>query len=171
VQKLRAAGVAVGIGTDGEKENNNLDMFEEMKFASLLTKFASHDAAALDSWDVLRMATIEGAKAIGMADEIGSLEVGKKADIVSVRMDTPRMTPLVAGFLQHNLVHAVQGGDADLVMVNGTVIAEGGVLRTADMPALIGAVNEAAPNLLRRRDAWLEKNRDGAVTPIGRPAN
>src|SRR5271156_1160264 len=55
VLKLRAAGVAVGIGTDGEKENNNLDMFEEMKFASLLAKFANLDAAALDSWDVMRM--------------------------------------------------------------------------------------------------------------------
>src|ERR1700727_458938 len=60
VLKLRAAGVAVGIGTDGEKENNNLDMFEEMKFASLLAKFDNQNAAALDSWDVMRMATIEG---------------------------------------------------------------------------------------------------------------
>jgi 5-methylthioadenosine/S-adenosylhomocysteine deaminase len=168
VLALRAAGIAVGIGTDGEKENNNLDMFEEQKFASLLTKFASHDAAALDSWDVLRMATIEGARAIGMADEIGSLEVGKKADFVSVRTDTPRMTPLVAGFLQHNLVHAVQGGDVDMVMVNGSVIVEAGVLKTADVAELIGAVNEAAPKLLRRRDAWLAENRDGAVTPISR---
>jgi 5-methylthioadenosine/S-adenosylhomocysteine deaminase len=168
VRKFRAAGIAVGIGTDGEKENNNLDMFEELKFASLLTKFASNDAAALDSWDVLRMATIDGARAIGMADEIGSLEVGKKADIVTVRTDTPRMTPLVAGFLQHNLVHAVQGGDVDVVMVNGAVIVESGVLKTADAQALMGAVNEAAPKLLRRRDAWLEKNRDGAVTPISR---
>jgi 5-methylthioadenosine/S-adenosylhomocysteine deaminase len=168
VQALRAAGIAVGIGTDGEKENNNLDMFEEMKFASLLTKFASHDAAALDSWDVLRMATIEGARAIGMADEIGSLEVGKKADIVSVRTDTPRMTPLVAGFLQHNLVHAVQGGDVDVVMVNGAVIVEQGVLKSADVAAQIGVVNGAAPKLLRRRDAWLAENSDGAVTPISR---
>jgi len=168
VQALRAAGIAVGIGTDGEKENNNLDMFEEMKFASLLTKFASHDAAALDSWNVLRMATIEGARAIGMADEIGSLEVGKKADIVSVRTDTPRMTPLVAGFLQHNLVHAVQGGDVDMVMVNGAVIVEQGVLKSADVAALIGVVNGAAPKLLRRRDAWLAENSDGAVTPISR---
>jgi 5-methylthioadenosine/S-adenosylhomocysteine deaminase len=168
VQALRAAGIAVGIGTDGEKENNNLDMFEEQKFASLLTKFASHDAAALDSWDVLRMATIEGARAIGLADEIGSLEVGKKADLVSVRTDTPRMTPLVAGFLQHNLVHAVQGGDVDMVMVNGAVIVEAGVLKTADVAGLIGAVNQAAPKLLGRRDAWLADNRDGAVTPISR---
>jgi len=168
VQKLRAAGIAVGIGTDGEKENNNLDMFEELKFASLLTKFASNDAAALDSWEVLRMATIEGARAIGLADEIGSLEPGKKADIITIRTDTPRMTPLLAGFLQHNVVHAVQGGDVDMVMVNGNVIVDGFALKTADITALIGAVNQAAPKLLARRDAWLADNRDGAVTPIAR---
>jgi 5-methylthioadenosine/S-adenosylhomocysteine deaminase len=78
------------------------------------------------------------------------------------------MTPLVAGFLQHNLVHAVQGGDVDMVMVNGSVIVEAGVLKTADVAELIGAVNEASPKLLRRRDAWLAENRDGAVTPISR---
>jgi 5-methylthioadenosine/S-adenosylhomocysteine deaminase len=168
VQKLRAAGIAVGIGTDGEKENNNLDMFEEMKFASLLTKFASNDAAALDSWDVLRMATIEGAQAIGMGDEIGSLEVGKKADLVSFRTDTARMTPLVDGFLQHNIVHAVQGGDVDMVVVNGAVIVESGALKTAEMGHLIAEVNTLAPKLLRRRDAWLADHREGAVTPIAR---
>jgi len=122
VLKLRAAGVAVGIGTDGEKENNNLDMFEEMKFASLLAKFANQDAAALDSWDVMRMATIEGARAVGMADSIGSLEVGKKADLLAIRTDTPRMTPLLAGAngnLHHNIVHAVTGGDVDVTMING----------------------------------------------------
>jgi len=170
VRQLRDAGIAVGIGTDGEKENNNLDMFEELKFASLLTKFASNDAAALDAWEVLRMATIEGARALGMADDIGSLEPGKKADIVTIRTDTPRMTPLLAGFLQHNVVHAVQGGDVDMVMVNGAMIVDGGVLKTADIAALIGAVNEAAPNLLARRDAWLAENRDGAITPIARVA-
>jgi 5-methylthioadenosine/S-adenosylhomocysteine deaminase len=114
------------------------------------------------------MATIEGARAIGLADEIGSLEPGKKADIITIRTDTPRMTPLLAGFLQHNVVHAVQGGDVDMVMVNGNVIVDGFALKTADITALIGAVNQAAPKLLARRDAWLADNRDGAVTPIAR---
>jgi 5-methylthioadenosine/S-adenosylhomocysteine deaminase len=168
VQKLRGAGIAVGIGTDGEKENNNLDMFEELKFASLLTKFASNDAAALDSWDVLRMATIEGARAIGMDAQIGSLEVGKKADLVGFRTDTARMTPLVAGFLQHNIVHAVQGGDVDMVVVNGQIIVKDGQLLTADMPGLIAAVNGLAPGLLRRRGSWLAGHAQGAISPIAR---
>ena len=66
VEEMLARGVAVGLGTDGEKENNNLDMFEEMKTASLLAKFSKLDAAALDAWDVCRMATITGARALGL---------------------------------------------------------------------------------------------------------
>jgi 5-methylthioadenosine/S-adenosylhomocysteine deaminase len=170
VTKLRAAGVAVGIGTDGEKENNNLDMFEEMKFASLLAKFAANDAAALPSWDVLRMATIEGAAAIGMADEIGSLEAGKKADIIAIRTSTPRMTPIVVGLnggnLHHNIVHAVQGGDVDLTMIDGKMIVEDGRLLTANLPDLIAAVHAAAPDLFARRASWLAANKTGAVSPF-----
>ena len=116
VEQLLAAGVAVGVGTDGEKENNNLDMFEEVKVASLLAKLKALNAAALDSWDALRMGTILGAQALGLDGEIGSVEVGKRADLIAVRSDTPRMTPLLVGEhlnLHHNLVHAVQGGDVD----------------------------------------------------------
>jgi 5-methylthioadenosine/S-adenosylhomocysteine deaminase len=170
VTKLRSAGVSVGIGTDGEKENNNLDMFEEMKFASLLAKFAANDAAALGSWDVLRMATIEGAAAIGMKGEIGSLEVGKKADIVAIRTDTPRMTPLIVspngGNLHHNIVHAVQGGDVDLTIVDGKTIVEDGRLLTASLPDLIAGVHAVTPALFARRAVWLSANKTGAVSPF-----
>ena len=171
VAKLRSAGVAVGIGTDGEKENNNLDMFEEMKFTSLLAKLAGLDAAAMPAWDVLRMATIEGARAIGKDAEIGSLEVGKKADLIAVRTDTPRLTPLfggVDGNLHHNLVHAVRGGDVDLTMVDGRIVVEDGHLKTADMADLIGRVHELVPGLFFRRAAWLANHADGATSPIGR---
>ena len=74
----------MGIGTDGEKENNNLDMFEELKVTSLLGKLRGMNAAALNSWDVLRMATITGARCLGLDSEIGSLEAGKKADLIAV---------------------------------------------------------------------------------------
>lgn len=171
VLKLRAAGVAVGIGTDGEKENNNLDMLEEMKFASLLAKFANQDAAALDSWDVMRMATIEGARAVGMADSIGSLEVGKKVDLVAIRTDTPRMTPLLAGAtgnLHHNIVHAVTGGDVDVTMINGRIVVDGGVLKTAEMNELIAEVHAVVPGLFDRRALWLAEHRDGATSPFER---
>jgi 5-methylthioadenosine/S-adenosylhomocysteine deaminase len=162
VEKLLAAGVAVGLGTDGEKENNNLDMFEEMKFASLLTKVSSMNAAALDSWEVCRMATIGGARTLGLEQSIGSLEIGKAADIIAVRTNTPRMTPLLSGKylnLHHNLVHAVQGGDVDMTMVAGQIVVEDGHLKTASLECLIADANAAVPDLFARREAWLENHR------------
>jgi len=134
VEELLAAGVAVGLGSDGEKENNNLDLFEEMKVASLLAKLTRMDAAALPSWDIMRMATIGGARAIGMADTLGSLEPGKLADIVAVRTDTPRMTPLMGGEhfnLHHNLVHAVR-----TTIIHGRVVMEDRRVITVDAAAV-----------------------------------
>lgn len=162
---MLAAGIAVGIGTDGEKENNNFDMFEEMKVASLLGKLKDLDAAAMDSWQVLRMATIEGARAIGLDHEIGSIEVGKRADIIAVRTDTPRMTPLFGEGpyfnLQHNLVHAVRGGDVSMTMVDGKVLVEDGVLKTADLQRIIADIRKLAPGHFARRAAFLAEHAGG----------
>ncbi|HSG90614.1 MAG TPA: amidohydrolase [Pseudomonadales bacterium] len=169
ISQMIAAGVHVGIGCDGEKENNNLDMFEEMKVASLLGKIREDDATAADAWQVLRMATIEGARALGLGAEIGSLEAGKKADFIAVRTDTPRMTPLMTGEwlnLHHNLVYAAQGPDVDLVVCDGRVVVEGGELRTAKLKDLIAQVHDAVPGLFRRRAAWLAEHDAGAVSPV-----
>jgi 5-methylthioadenosine/S-adenosylhomocysteine deaminase len=158
VEDLLARGVAVGLGTDGEKENNNLDMFEEMKTSSLLAKLSKLDASALDAWTVCRMATITGARALGLDLEIGSIEVGKQADLIAVRTDTPHMTPLITGTdgnLHHNLVHAVQGGDVDMTMVAGKIVVEGGRLLSADLQELIADMNKVVPDLFRRRAEWL----------------
>jgi 5-methylthioadenosine/S-adenosylhomocysteine deaminase len=173
VDKLLRAGIAVGLGSDGEKENNNLDLFEEMKVASLLAKLTRMDAAALDSWDVVRMATSTGARALGLDASLGSLAPGKKADIVAVRLDTPRMTPIVVGplfNLHHNIVHAVQGGDVDMTMVDGVVVVEGGVLKTAVLDEIIAAAQAAVPGLFERRRLWLEAHEHGAVSPVSTPA-
>jgi 5-methylthioadenosine/S-adenosylhomocysteine deaminase len=171
VEAMLQAGLAVGLGTDGEKENNNLDMFEEMKAASVLGKLKSLNAAALDSSTALRMGTIMGARAIGLDHEIGSLEVGKKADLIAVRTDTPRMTPLFGEGpyfnLQHNLVHAVRGGDVALTMVDGRIVVEDGQLKTADLRALIDHVHEVAPGLFARRAAWLAEHVHGSVQWTG----
>ena len=167
VDKLLSAGIAVGLGSDGEKENNNLDMFEEMKVASLLAKFSNLNAAALDSWSVCHMATAIGARALGLSSAIGTLEGGKSADLIAVRTDTPRMTPLVTGplaNLHHNLVHAVRGGDVDLTMVAGRVLVDHGELQSANLRALIDRVNRLAPDLFERRRDWL--SRHGSVNAI-----
>ena len=162
VVDLLGSGVAVGLGTDGEKENNNLDMFEEMKASSLLAKLSLLDASALDAWSVCRMATITGARALGLDAEIGSIEIGKQADLIAVRTNTPRMTPLLTGIdgnLHHNLVHAVQGGDVDMTMVNGKIVVDGGKLLTADIQELIADANKAVPDLFRRRAEWLAEHK------------
>lgn len=162
VEAMLAAGIAVGLGSDGEKENNNLDMFGGMKAASLLAKLSKLDAAALDALSVCRLATIGGARALCLDSEIGSIEVGKQADMIAIRTDTPRMTPLIIGpdgNLHHNLVHAVQGGDVDMTMVAGRVVVDGGILLTADLRALLDDENKAVPDLFRRRDEWLAANK------------
>ncbi|MFA3919616.1 amidohydrolase family protein [Ruegeria hyattellae] len=170
VEKLLKAGVAVGIGTDGEKENNNLDMFDDMKCTSLLGKLNNLDASALDAWEVLRMGTIDGAKSIGLEEEIGSLEVGKKADIIAVRTDTPRMTPLISDGeffnLHYNLVYSTRGSDVVMTMVDGKQIVKGGHLETADLSEVISEVHEILPGLFERRAAFLSENEDGAVSPV-----
>ena len=154
--------IAVGLGTDGEKENNNLDMFEEMKSASLLAKLNAENAAALEAWDVCRMATINGARALGIDEEVGSLEVGKKADMIAVRTNTPRMTPLIDSGkylnLHHNLVHAVQGGDVAMTIVDGKVLVINGQLQTANLGKIIEEASQAIQPLLSRRDEWIEKS-------------
>jgi 5-methylthioadenosine/S-adenosylhomocysteine deaminase len=158
VEDMLKAGINVGLGTDGEKENNNLDVFEEMKTASLLAKLSSLDAAALDAWSVCRMATIGGARALGLDKQVGSIEVGKQADLIAIRTNTPRMTPFLNGQdgnLHHNLVHAVQGGDVDMTMVAGQVLVENGQLLTADLQKLIHDANQAVPGLFGRRAEWL----------------
>ncbi len=168
LERLLEAGIAVGLGTDGEKENNNLDMFEELKVASLLAKLKAMNAAALDSWDTLRLGTILGAKALGLDHEIGSIEVGKRADLIGVRTNTPRMTPLLDGEnfnLHHNLVHAVRGGDVAFSMVDGRILVEDGRLLTAEMAQLIAEANRVVPPLLARRAEWLASS-GGAATPI-----
>lgn len=162
VEALLAAGINVGLGTDGEKENNNLDVFEEMKTASLLAKLSRLDAAALDAWSVCRMATLYGARTVDLGEAIGSIEPGKQADLIAVRTDTPRMTPLLGGpggNLHHNLVHAVQGGDVDMTMVAGRILVDGGQLLSADLHELIARANAAVPGLFQRREAWLSTHR------------
>jgi len=161
VTDMLAMDIAIGLGTDGEKENNNLDLFEEMKCASLLAKLKAEDAAALDAWAVCRMATIDGARALGLDHQVGSLEPGKKADMIAVRTNTPRMTPLIQTGdylnLHHNLVHAVQGGDVSMTMVDGKVLVKEGQLQSANLEEIVAEVSAAIQPLLARRDRWTQR--------------
>src|SRR5438093_13089231 len=97
VGAMRASGIDVGLGSDGEKENNNLDMFEEMKFASLLQKVSTLDPTTGDPWDVLEMATLAGAKALNFERMTGSLEAGKRVDVVTVDLRRLHARPVLHG--------------------------------------------------------------------------
>jgi 5-methylthioadenosine/S-adenosylhomocysteine deaminase len=151
---MRAAGVAVGIGSDGEKENNNLDLFEEMKFASLLQKVTTLDPTTGDPWDILRMATIEGARALGLDGVTGSLEAGKRADVVTLDLRRLHTTPVMHG--EHfnvaaHLVFAAHGQDVRDVWVDGVRLVEGGRVCSVDEDAVREAGQAAAEELFERR--------------------
>jgi len=134
IPELLAAGATVALGTDGAKANNSLDMFEVMKFASLIQKGARHDPAALPSAQVLAMATQSGAKALGLP--AGVLAPGMRADLTMVRLDRFHLQPASPDTIVTNLVHAARGSDVDMVMVDGKIVVENGVVRTVDADAI-----------------------------------
>jgi 5-methylthioadenosine/S-adenosylhomocysteine deaminase len=109
-----------GLGTDGAASSNDLDMFEAMRFAALLQKVSTMDPRALPAKDVLTLATRGGADALGMLDKIGSLEPGKKADVITVAMDGARQTPMFDAM--SHLVYVSHGDDVRNTIVNGRVL-------------------------------------------------
>jgi 5-methylthioadenosine/S-adenosylhomocysteine deaminase len=122
IRDLLAKGVNVGLGTDGAASNNGLDMFAEMRLAALLAKGASGDAEAVPAWAALEMATINGARALGMDGEIGSLEVGKRADIIAVNLSAIETAPCYDPI--SHLVYAANRGQVSHVWVDGVAVLE-----------------------------------------------
>jgi 5-methylthioadenosine/S-adenosylhomocysteine deaminase len=120
VVAMRRAGVVVGLGTDGAASNNDLDMFEAMRQAAFLAKLQTNDPRAVPARTALEMATIDGARALGMENEIGSLEAGKRADVITVSMTAARQTPMYDP-LSH-LVYTTHGDDVRTTIVNGRVL-------------------------------------------------
>lgn len=130
VVELLAAGIPVGLGTDGAASNNDLDLFDEMDTAAKLHKFTNADPTALPAETVFRMATIGGARVLNLHDRIGSLEPGKRADIVLLDTRRAGLTPLYNVY--SHLVYAAGGGDVSTVLVNGRVVVSDGRVRTVD---------------------------------------
>jgi 5-methylthioadenosine/S-adenosylhomocysteine deaminase len=168
---MRAAGVMVGIGSDGEASNNNLDLFDEMKFASLLQKVTTLDATTGDPWDVLAMATLDGARAIGLGDLTGSLEVGKRADVVMVDLRRLHFVPVFTGLDQNvaaHLVFSASGSDVDSVWVDGRRLVGGGKVLTVDEAQVMATAQAAAEELFERRRRLVPA---GSVPPPGAAAD
>jgi len=135
VERLRQAGVCVALGTDGAASNNDLDLFGEMRTAALLAKAVASDARALPAASALRMATLDGARALGRDAEIGSLEVGKAADVIAVDLRRISSVPLYS-VISH-LVYTAQAGQVSDVWIGGARRLENGVLLGIDESALI----------------------------------
>jgi 5-methylthioadenosine/S-adenosylhomocysteine deaminase len=145
VPDMLKAGITVGLGTDGCASNNNLDMIKEMSTAAKLHKVARLDPTVMNAQTVVRMATIEGARTLGMDKITGSLEVGKKADIIILGLNKPHLTPLYNEY--SHLVYAASGADIDTVLINGKVVMENRTLLTIDEAEVMQRVREIAVNI------------------------
>ncbi len=139
-EKLRRAGVNLAIGTDGCASNNDLDMFGEMRTAALLAKGVANDASAFDAAFALQAATLNGAKALGLADRIGSIVPGKQADLTAVRLDSLETQPLYNAISQ--LVYATGRHQVSDVWIAGVRKLENGVLPGIDTAGLVSKARD-----------------------------
>ena len=142
VTKYLAAGVKLGLGTDGAASNNDLDMFEAMRQASFLAKLSTHDPTAVKAQDALDMATLGGARVIGMEKLLGSLEVGKRGDLITVSTRSARQTPMYDAV--SHLVYVTRGTDVQNTIVNGKILMRDRQLKTLNRETVIADANRLA---------------------------
>jgi len=140
VPRCLNSGITVGLGTDGCASNNNLDLFQEMDTAAKLHKVVSHDPTIMNAKSVIIMATISGAKAIGLGSQIGSIEVGKQADLIIIDTDKPHITPLYNPM--SHIVYAASGSDVRDVLVAGKFFVRDRKLLTLDINYILEKVTE-----------------------------
>ncbi len=164
VVQMRKAGIAVGIGTDGPASNNDQDMFEELRLAALLPKGISGDPTALPAEDAFAMATIEGARALHLDHITGSLEEGKRADIVVLRADAPHAHPQYAmtdANIYGYLVYSAHAGDVRHVWIDGRQVVRDGEVLTVDVAKVYAQAQAIADRiadfLLKREASLLDK--------------
>ena len=148
VSRMLEAGINVGIGTDGPSSNNDLDMWEELRTASLLQKVATLNPCALTAYQTLRMATVHGAKAIGREDELGVIAPGALADLMLVDMRRPHLSP--QNDLIANLVYCGKASDVDTVIVDGQVVVKEHQLLMADVQTLCCEAGERVGEIKKR---------------------
>lgn len=148
IKDLMDLGVTVGIGTDGPASNNDLDMFGNMKIAALLQKLQYMDPTVLPAQKVLEMATIDGARALALERAVGSLEVGKRADIILLDFRKPHLTPLHNVYA--NIVYSARGSDVDSVIVDGNMLMEEREVKTLDEEEVMERAQKTASDLSTR---------------------
>ncbi|MCK4516043.1 MAG: amidohydrolase family protein, partial [Spirochaetaceae bacterium] len=141
-------GIAVGFGTDGPASNNDLDMFEELRFGAMVRKLQARDGRVLPARQLIRMATLGGARVLGLASDIGSIETGKKADIILLDFRKPHLRPL------HNipghLAYCAKAADVETVMVDGRFLYRDGGFLTLDINSVVTEADSEFRALLER---------------------
>lgn len=148
IPELIGAGANVGLGCDGAPCNNSHDMIREMKLAALIQKGRLLDPLTMPATAVLEMATLNGARAIGMESEVGSIEVGKKADLVLIDLRKPHLTPYRD--VVSNIVYSAMGSDVDSVMVDGRFLLRGGKALTLDEESIVSEAQKSQDGLISR---------------------
>lgn len=138
---LRTAELKIGIGTDSAVSNNTLDLFEEMRFALLMQRATQEEVEAVAARDVVRMATLGGAEAMGLASQIGSLTPGKRADLIAVRLDRPHTVPAADPYSA--LVYTTRADDVLFTLGSGEALYNSGVWPTLDAPAILAGARAA----------------------------
>ena len=146
VSKLIENDICVSIGTDGASSNNNLDLIEELKTASLLQKVSTLDPKVLTSDEAITMATIKGAEALGLENEIGSIEVGKKADIILIDTNSANMVP-DSSSLSSNVIYSANGSNVDTTICNGKILMENKKLTVLDEQEIYDKAKKAIKEL------------------------
>ena len=148
IPELLERNITVGLGTDGCASNNNLDLFTEMDMAAKLQKVRMEDPTVMDALTVMRMATIEGAKALGLSHVTGSIEEGKRADIIVVDTNKPHLTPIYNPYSV--LVYSARGNDVSHSIINGRLVMEDRALLTIDLDELMDKAAEKAAGVRKR---------------------
>lgn len=150
---FRREGGSVGLGTDSASSNNCISLFNEMKLTALFNKIRARRPDVIPAWEALRMATIEGAQAIGLGDQIGSLEPGKQADLILLDLREPNLSPVMDGPIRNlvpNIVYAASGHEVDTVIVAGRTLMRNRRLLTCDEAAIRQQAQTAAEEISRR---------------------
>lgn len=147
VVKLRKNGINVGLGTDGIGSTTTLDMFEEMKTAAYLQKVNTMEPTSIKAYEILKMATIEGAKVLGLEDEIGTIEPGKKADLIFIKTDKIHLQP--ENDVCSNIVYSANGSDVEMVMIDGKIVMQHRKMTNLDEKDVIRHVKKIAKRLCK----------------------
>lgn len=156
------AGGKVCLGTDETSSNNGTNLFSEMKLASLALNMKNQDPTLMPTWKVLRMATIEGAEAIGLDQEIGSLEHGKKADLILVDLRKPSMMPVLREPVRNivpNLVLSARGDEVVLSIIDGQVVYEDGKITTIAEDELLDSIQRVSEEVSARASKEVRKRK------------